>query len=148
MKKSAYLLAFVAIASLAIFSVYAYRDAVYTKLNDFKLIPQEERFTELYLNDYLTFPKEIVKGQKVTFSFTVHNLEGKTVTYPYVAYLKTEDGYRISIARGSVTLADKESRIVTESYTFKSALKTEKVTVFIELPDQGQSLHFKLPSTM
>lgn len=124
----------------------ANKPAVIAKLNDWKLLPQEEPFTELFLNNHLDLPKQIEKGQTVQFSFTIHNLEGKTTTYPYVVYLKTDGGYRIPIARNSVTVNQKQSIVITKSYTFKYA--NQKVTIFIELPDKKQSLHFRLPSTI
>lgn len=124
----------------------ANKPAVIAKLNDWKLLPQEESFTELFLNNHLNLPKQVVKGQTVPFSFTIHNLEGKTVTYPYVVYLKIGGSYRIPIARNSVTLDNKQSKAIVESYTFKNA--NQKATVFIELPSKEQSLHFFLPSTI
>jgi hypothetical protein len=121
-----------------------HQSAVLAKLNDWKLVPQSEPVTELYLNDYLTFPDQIVKGMTVPFSFTIHNLEGKYMTYPYGVYLQTVDGVRIAIASSSVSLADTESRKISESYTFAS--NSAGVTVFIELPSVGEELHFALPT--
>ncbi|MEK7643586.1 MAG: DUF1616 domain-containing protein [Patescibacteria group bacterium] len=131
---------------VAVVVLVANKPTVIAKLNDWKLLPQEESFTELFLNNHLDLPKQVEKGQTVQFSFTIHNLEGKTMTYPYVVYLKTDGGYRIPIARDSVTLSNKQVRTVGESYTFKNS--NQKVTIFIEFLGRGQNLHFRLPSTM
>lgn len=127
--------------------MFTHQSAVVAKMNEWKLLPQDELFTELYLNNHLDLPKEIAKGQTVSFSFTIHNLEGKSVKYPYVVYLQTDKGARISIAHNAVTLADKESKIINEEYTFKTQI-TKPVTIFIKLPNTGESLHFFLPSTI
>ncbi len=124
----------------------ANKPAVIAQMNDWKLLPQDEPFTELFLNNHLDLPKEIVKGQTVSFSFTIHNLEGKTMTYPYVVYLKTDGGYQIPIAHDSVTVNNKQARTIVESYTFKNA--DQNVTVFIELSGVNQNLHFRISSTM
>lgn len=127
--------------------LFTHQSAVVAQMNEWKLLPQDEAFTELFLNNHLNLPKEIVKGQTVSFSFTIHNLEGKTVKYPYVVYLQTDKGERISIAYNAVTLMDKESRIINEEYTFKTQI-TKPVTVFIKLSNTGENLHFFLPSTI
>lgn len=145
---SRFLLLFLAVLVVAMVLVFvANKPTIIAKLNDWKLLPQEEPFTELFLNNHLDLPKQVEKGQAVLFSFTIHNLEGKTVKYPYVVYLQTDKGARISIAHNAVTLADKESKIINEEYTFKTQI-TKPVTVFIKLPNTGENLHFVLPSTM
>ncbi|MDO8741964.1 MAG: DUF1616 domain-containing protein [bacterium] len=144
---SRFLLPFSALLVVVIaIALFTHQSAVVAQLNEWKLFPQAESFTELFLNNHLDLPKQVEKGQTVQFSFTIHNLEGKTMTYPYVVYLKTDGGYRIPIARNSVTLAHKESRLIKESYTFKNP--KQKVTVFIELSGMSQNLHFRLPSAM
>jgi hypothetical protein len=106
--------------------------------------PQQERTTELYINNYLNFPKQITKGQTVPFSFTVHNLEGTTTTYPFRVYLVSADNTQVRIASSTVTVHDGESKVVNLSYTFKTAGAV--ATVFIELPTVHESLHFALPT--
>lgn len=121
--------------------------AVLAQLNDWKILPQKEGVTELYLDNYADLPKQIVKGQTVPLTFTIHNLEGNEMTYPYVVYLYTEDGARIPIASSTVTLADNQSGVYSGSYTFTSSVPSA-VTVFIELPSVGEELHFVLPSNI
>lgn len=142
--KRLYILIFALIVVLAVFDLYLYRPAIYAELDTLKLIPRPERLTELYLNDSLKLPKTINKGDVVPFSFAVHNLEGKTTTYPYVIYIQSSDGSTIPIDRSSVTLADQTSTTIRESYTFKTA--STSAEVFIELTGRNQSLHFVLPN--
>jgi len=41
----------------AISVAYLLKDAIYAKLDQWKLIPRPERFTELYFNDHNILPK-------------------------------------------------------------------------------------------
>jgi hypothetical protein len=108
------------------------------------LIPRPERFTELYLNDHTTLPKTLHKGAVVPFSFTIHNLNGQTVMYHYVVYAQSIDGSTTTIDTNTVRIDDGESTIIRKFYTYNAT--STPITIYIELPDQGQTLHFMLPS--
>ena len=126
--------------------LYVRQPEIATLLTDWEVVPQLEPLTELYFNSYLDFPKQVTKGQSITFSFTVHNLEGKTMTYPYDVYLQPRNhSIHIPIEHNTLTLQDTESRSINESYTFKT--KSTQVVVYVELPSIGEKIHFALPST-
>ncbi len=40
-----------------------------------------ETFTELYFEDHLSLPKEIILFKENNFKFTIHNLENKDMDY-------------------------------------------------------------------
>lgn len=128
---------------LCIFSYFAYieRENIYSELNNLKLIPQPEKFTELYFENHASLPRQIVKNETISFSFTIHNLEGIDMKYPYVVYFKNNYG-TTTVEDNIIFIKNNEYKTITESYTFKSASAQE--TLYVELTDQRQQLHFAL----
>lgn len=124
-----------------LYASYVYRDALYRQMDALKLIPRPELFTELYFENHTNLPKQIVKGETISFSFTIHNLEGKDKEYPYVVYFKNDYG-TTTVAQSTAFVKNNEYKTITESYTFKSA--SEKETLYVELTDKKQELHFAL----
>ncbi len=135
------------IVTMAIYILYAYgpviRSVLYKQLDKFHLIPKPERFTELYFENHTDIPKEMAKGKTILFSFTIHNLEGKDMEYPYAVYFKNNYG-TTTVEKNIALVKDNEYKTITESYTFKSMSKGE--TLYVELTDQHQELHFALSS--
>jgi hypothetical protein len=119
--------------------------SVQAQMSQWKLVPEPEHFTELFLNSYDTLPVQVTPGKRVPFSFSIHNREGKTTTYAYSVYVLTAGGTRIAIADSAVSLADDYAVTISKSYTFGTSVKP--VTVYVELPDVGEKLHFTLPRT-
>jgi uncharacterized membrane protein len=110
------------------------------------LVPQPERFTELYFIDSSNLPRQTVAKQPISFSFGIHNVEYMTMTYPYEVYLMYTDGHRLSIASGTITLPNDASTTIPVSYTFGTSNVT--TTVVVALPaENNQSIDFLLPST-
>jgi hypothetical protein len=106
----------------------------------FHLLPESEHFTELYMEgDEL--PRDAQKDQTITFSFVIGNFEGEAKKYPYVVYIKNQEE-KIIIDEGSINIENNERYRVQVSYTFQKDYKNS--TLFIELPDQRQNLHFSL----
>lgn len=138
---------FLAIAGL-LFVAYTQRQAVQAQLDAFKLLPEPETFTELYVNNFTqlsgTLPKNIKAGESMSFSFTVHNVEGKTVVYPYVISIVDDAGSTTTIASSSVTLESGQSAVVPVEYVFRSSQR--RVSVVITLSNLDQSIHFFIPT--
>ena len=134
-----------AVISGAIF--YAHPGAVAATLNDWKLLPRPEPLTELYLNDYAaitkSLPARITNGKSVTFSFTVHNIEGQPMVYPYRVSL-VRNAATTTIDKGVISLADGAATTTAEKITFRSS--GGSATVLVDLPDRQQSLHFYIPN--
>jgi len=130
------------IAIVAMFVAHQYKGAAYARLDEWKLIPRQERFTELYFNDHTNLPKYISRGEKISFSFVIHNLEEKRIWYPYVVYFKSQDGRTYEIEEKSVFLEDGESKTIKESCT--SILADNSGGIFVELKDSQQEIHFLL----
>jgi hypothetical protein len=122
-----------------VFDLYQYKADMYAQMNAWKLIPQPERFTELYFNDSANLPSQVSKGGKVSFSFVIHNLEGKSWDYQYAVYFKFSDGHVINIAQNVVALADGGYKTVNGSYISES---DNGGGIFVELKNPEQHIDF------
>lgn len=130
------------IAINAVFVFYRYKNEIYTQLDEWKLIPKQEHFTELYFNDHINLPKQIQKGEKVSFSFVIHNLEGKKWQYPYAVFFVSQNGQITNIEEKAVTLASGEYETIEESYI--SNLAENKGGIYVALQQPQQEIHFLL----
>jgi len=130
------------IAFIAVFVFYRFRSEIHAQMDEWKLIPKQERFTELYLNDHVNLPKQVQKGEKITFSFVIHNLEGKNWAYPYAVFFMSQNGQISKIEEKTVTLADGEYKTIEESYT--SDLDENKGGIYVALQQPQQEIHFLL----
>lgn len=122
-----------------IFSSGEVRGFFRTELNMFNVLPKEEHFTELYFNDHLSLPHEVRAGEDISFTFIVHNVEGKNMLYPYRTYMVTqhgtttiEDGTRITLSGGYATTSE----------TFVTSPNFGNGIIYVELPEQNQVIHF------
>lgn len=92
------------VAALVIFSV-SQAAAIKRQLNNWKLLPQPERLTELYYENHTKLPTTYTPGTQQSFTFTVHNLEYRTTSYSYTVTQKSEDGTQSQqLSSGSFTL--------------------------------------------
>ena len=136
---------------MLILLTYASQNEIKSGLMTLKLLPQPERFTELYFSDYAALsaklPKTIRKGSTISFAFTIHNLEGKEMNYPYVVYMVDDTFHATTtIQQKTIALDDSASTTIPVAYTFRTANPSPQETVFITLPDQHLQLHFFVPN--
>ncbi len=85
------------VIALTIYSIWTYPDLRASIKDTWRLATTRipESLTELYFEDHLNLPKTIPETEPLPFSFTVHNLENKTVGYKYIVYAITENGSTI-----------------------------------------------------
>lgn len=111
------------------------------QLNDWKLLPEPEKLTELYFTHPNNLPATYRPGQTQTLSFTVHNIEHKTMTYHYKI---TEAGQNHqapkTIRQGSFTLRQNQYRTVTASTTLADLGSRVKITA--DLPTANESIDY------
>mgnify|MGYP003435165302 FL=1 len=119
----------------------SYVNGILGKLN---LIPKQEKFTELYFDDYSKLPTKSIAGQEVSFSFTISNFEGEDVTYPYKVYFEYPSGYKSVIKTGQITAYNNESKSILVNHKFGISNLYGKVVVHLENVDQ--TIHFLLPN--
>lgn len=120
-----------------------FRASFYRTLDSWKLIPHDETFTELYIDNYNDLPMKTVPNQAVPFSFVIHNLEGTSTTYLYQVYAQIGTSSRRLVESGWVPLAKDGFQNINGTYTVGST--TDPTTIYIELPNQALSLHFMIP---
>lgn len=116
-------------------------NSVLVKLN---LIPITETFTELYFDDYSKLPTKSVAGEAINFNFTIHNLEGRDITYPYTVYFEYPSGQKITIKNAEVAVADGGYGKVNIKYAFQTSNLYGKV--YVKLDNLNQKINFILPN--
>jgi hypothetical protein len=125
---------------VVLFLGFVFRKEIGASLASLKLTPQKETFTELYFDDSDKLPDQTIQGKEETFSFTIHNMEGVSVEYPYVVYFTGPANPRAVLAQGSVTLEDNEYRSIPISHVFKATNQTG--TIVVELLNLNQKITF------
>jgi hypothetical protein len=98
-----------------------------------------ETFTELYFEDHTNLPKDTNLYEEKTFKFTVHNLEYKTMTYPYEVYIDFE-GEKQMIDEGSISLKQNQYKTIEESYLL--TYPTQRVKIIVNLINKNQQIDF------
>lgn len=139
-----FLLAFVVLGVCA----YQYRVALTAELDSLRLLPREETFTELYVNDFATLaknlPTSIAPKKSILFSFSVHNLEGRHMSYPYAVYIVDQATGTTTIDQNVLEMKDGVTKSLTEKYTFHAT--STGATVYVHLLKPDQSIHFFVPA--
>lgn len=114
-------------------------------LGGYNLVPKAEVFTELFFQKYPRLSKkDVVRGDAVSFSFTVHNLEGKDMDYNYQVYFNSEKYVKRLIDKDTLNIKNGESKTVTDFYVFRSDQDYGLITVSI--PSIKQEISFYLPT--
>lgn len=128
------------------FIVLIYRSPIFAVLNDLALIPTDDHLTEIYFDNPTMLPKKITSGEIISFSFVIHNLEGRDMEYPYAVYLTPSGSASRVIVNGSiVNIHNKESKTVLVSFVPSSPHEQE--TVIVELTNTHQEIRFLLTRT-
>ncbi len=135
-----------AFIALSIF-VYEFRIPLSVEADTLSLIPHDEHFTELYFSAYPSLKSSETPGEKtLSFSYTIHNVQGADTIYAYRVYLMAPAGQTYPIANGTKTIQnDAADRVIVE-YTIPQSFETRDATVIVELPDRGQRIDFPLSS--
>ena len=109
------------------------------------LMPKEDHFTELYFETYPTLSQnDIVFGRKIAFSFTIRDLEGKDMDYPYQVYFKSVNKSTILIDSGVLILKNNEFKNITENYRVRENNQHGNIIVFLK--NLNQEISFAVPA--
>ena len=103
-----------------------------------------ENFTELFFEDNSHLPNTVWTNRKISFKFTVHNLENTMYTYPYDVYI-IFNNKKTFLDKSNFTLDQDQSKTITETYTFIESLT--KAQIVVELPDNNQQIYFFVKET-
>ena len=144
-KKITFILLTIGLSVIAIISLITYKkDVVISELNSFKLLPIPENYTELYFENAQSLPSKAIKGVPAVFDFTIHNVEHKTVTYPYSVYFEYASGHREVFITDYITLEQNGHATIHISHVFMNSDLHGKVVV--ELTSKNQTIDFLLPN--
>lgn len=100
---------------------------------------QPERLTELYFPPRQPLPHTYTPGGMITVRFVIHNLEYKSMTYPYQITLADNKTSK-RVAAGSVHLSDTQDAVITKRIPMPST--SERLAVSVRLPNVHESIHF------
>ena len=98
-----------------------------------------ETFTELYFEDHVNLPNEIISGKVYRFSFTIHNLENTDMDYPYEVYVDAQAN-KEPIDEGTVFVKNDEYKTIDQNYMLATPSGRMKIQVL--LVDQNQPISF------
>ena len=110
--------------------------ALFTTLSMWTTV-KPQAFTELYFADSANLPQVIKANQKYNFSFTIHNLEQKTIRYTY----EVLSGNTV-LDQKSVNLQNGENKIIPENIGPFKKTRTEIIVEIINPINTNQSISF------
>lgn len=105
---------------------------------------QPETFTELFFENHLNLPSVIKPNQPYYFEFTIHNMENKTMTYPYEVYLQY-GSLKMPISHNTVTLKDNDYETIQEGFSINDPIFKSEIVV--NLTNKNQQIDFWIQST-
>jgi hypothetical protein len=136
-----FILAIIVIFLIFLYRSYETRGWFYVFLDNQMIIPRQEAYTELYFMKPSSLPVTIVKGDKVSFSFTIHNLEGRSFVYPYEVFiLPSSTTTTTMLTKGTSTLANGERTDITIQLAF--ARSPGRSQIVVRLPESGKEIRF------
>lgn len=115
--------------------------SIHNELVALDLLPKPEAFTELYFKDSAHLPTSATRGQVVSFTFVIHNLETADYQYTYEVFVNT-NGTKNVIASGYAFVKDSQYYIKPEKFRFLNSQGRQEVVV--ELINKRQSIDFWL----
>ena len=130
-------LVIVAIVMLATVNAHAIKN----QLNDWKLLPQPERLTELYFTNPNNLPSTYNLSLTQQFGFTVHNLEYRNTDYSYqVLEQNSDDSQTITLQQGSFWLKQNQFKTVNENINLNNL--GSRVKVIVNLSNINESIDY------
>lgn len=107
------------------------------------LTPRPETFTELYFENHLELPKTVLVDSQNEVSFTIRNLEYKTMIYPVEVIATPENSdLKLTLMTSSITLNQGASRTMTVPFSFAEHYSLVRMKISVNLINLDQSIHF------
>jgi len=86
-----------------------------------------QKFTELAFNNVYNLPTTIPSNGQISFSFWVHNVEGRNLVYPYTIIIKSGNTSTV-IKKGDFYLGNNHQTSIKESVTVPSTSSDNTVS--------------------
>ncbi len=109
-------------------------------LNTYHLLPEPEKFSELYFERHMELPQTSNQNEQIPFRFTLHNLENKVMEYKYQITAETTSSGKLLLDEGFIRLAHNDMKTIDANPMISSVSGRTKIEV--SLPDQQQNIHF------
>lgn len=119
--------------------LYFNRGGIHRFLLAEKLLPLPETFTELYFENHIKLPSLVDLGRKQMFSFTIHNLEARNMSYSYEVYIDT-NGIQKPVDVKTIAIKDNGYTTIPESFTLTTA--ADRSVVVVNLKNKNQKIDF------
>jgi hypothetical protein len=129
--KSLFLVFFVVVAIYGIF--YTWSWSISTGKT------QAETFTELYFEDNLHLPSQVIPKRPYFFQFTLHNLEGKDMEYPYEVYIEVGQD-KLLFDKGTLFVQENGYKTIQERFAITDILR--KGEIVVDLVNENQHIDF------
>ena len=134
---------YIVCAACLILAVIFFAPATKRQLNSWKLLPQPEQLSELYFTDIKQLPSTYVPGRSENVSFTVHNLESRTIVYRYSIVEQSADTRHLqTLASGTFSLA--QSQYHTSSIPITLTDLGVRAKVVVQLNSQNETIGYWL----
>ncbi|HVZ67394.1 MAG TPA: hypothetical protein VG917_03960 [Patescibacteria group bacterium] len=114
---------------------------ILSKLNDLNLVPKPENLTEIYFDNYSSLEKNVLTDKPYSFSFVIHNLEGKKESYFYQITLDV-NGKSVLLDSNSVDVDSNSKKVIGETY--KIPERAENATIRVEFPFKNQRIFYRV----
>ncbi len=132
--------AVVAVAAVAAFAWSpSFRDEVGASVAQ-----QPTPFTELFLDDHASLPRQVTPGVPATFHFTIANHEGRAVAYDYRVTVTGANGSSAVAQRATVEVGAGASTSIAATFTTTPGSSSSVISV--ELVDRTENVHFEVRS--
>lgn len=106
---------------------------------------QSEPVTELYFVNHMTLPKHLPAGNNTPITFHIQNSQGADlIYYPRVTLFENGVGHVIALSRRALPIANGSGQDV--SVPVNPSQAGENLELVIDLPGQGESIHFRSQS--
>ena len=120
-----------------------FRSDIHKQLNNWKLLPQPEKLTELYFTNPNSLPTKYSPEQTQTVSFTAHNLEYQTVDYNYkIVESSQTNNQSQTLVSGNFTLS--QNGYEKKSVNITTADLGSNVKVEVDLINVNESIDYLL----
>lgn len=124
--------------------MFVQQTAIVSQLQQWRLIAEPERLTEVYFTDYATLPKILTAGSQHKVTFTVRNLEHRATTYHYRIIGASEPGADLNLGGGTFMLQHDRTHQASADIVVPAA--ESQLAIKVELYYQGVALHQSAPT--
>lgn len=91
-------------------------------------LPRNQAYTELAFDNVNDLPSKISSGNQVKFAFMIHNVEGKTISYPYAITLESGNVNK-TLKTGTTILASNNAVSISENLSIQSSNQRQEVVI-------------------